>query len=50
MQLEFGIFTINLLPLIVTVGLIAMIYLLSKWSQELEEKRYTFSCISLSPP
>ncbi len=41
MLFEFGSITIHLLPLIVSAGIIAIIYLLTRWSQELKERRYT---------
>jgi hypothetical protein len=40
-QFEFGSITVHLPPLIVSAGIIAIIYLLSRWSQELKERRYT---------
>ena len=40
-QFEFGAITVHLPPLVVTAGIIAIIYLLSRWSQELNERRYT---------
>ncbi len=40
MQLELGKITIHLPPLIVTTFIIAIIYVLSRWSQELTERHY----------
>ena len=41
MQLELGRITIHLLPLIVSAAIIAIIYILSRWSRELTERPYT---------
>ena len=40
MQLELGRITIHLFPLIVSAVIIAIIYILYRWSQELKERPY----------
>jgi hypothetical protein len=39
--MHFGNVTIHLIPLLIFGAAIAIIYLLSKWSQELAERRFT---------
>lgn len=41
MQFEFGDLTIQLPPIMISLILIAIIYLLQKWSKELENRRFT---------
>lgn len=41
MQLELNGITIHLLPLFVSSAIIAIIYILSRWSRELTERPYT---------
>ena len=41
MQLDLGNITIHLLPLFISTVIIAIVYILSRWSRELTERHYT---------